>query len=288
MITAKQLLKIGQEHARGANSVLEPRFTSYNTNSGDRKAIVIYERQGRTLGDIVICPGYPGRENMVVLGKSLAQHGYRVHLPAQPGTKYAFEGEGTESNGDSSFITALENIEQYFLRIPRNGKPVILGGFSSGSVLAARIAEHNPQSVDGIFMIGGVFGTLEYFNGPSLGRKDISGWEGARRYFHACIAKQSEPGNVQIQGDPEKIYSSFRELVEGGLGVEEVLRGLSIPTAIVHSLDDEIVPFSHVEKFFPSSAMVLTFNMGHEMCPLDETGTPQRDIADSLYAFFTN
>jgi len=176
---------------------------------------------------------------------------------------------------------------QYFLDIPRDGKPVILGGFSAGSILAARIAEHHLESVDGMFVISGVLGAKEFFKNLNPGYGGLPVWESVKLFFHDCVARRSQDGYVKIQGDPEVLYQSFRSLVEGGLNIEEVFDLLTGPKAIIHSEKDIIVPFEYVRRFFPETVPVLLFEMDHEMNRLDSPGNCQGDIADKLSDVFS-
>jgi len=51
---------------------MEPRFTGYTPDAVDKRAVIIYDPKGEHIGDMLMCPGYPGRESMFILGHELA------------------------------------------------------------------------------------------------------------------------------------------------------------------------------------------------------------------------
>ncbi len=101
--------------------------------------VIIYEPNGEAIGNLVFYQGgLVKTEAYAVLGKMLAEHGFRVFLPKMP-ANLAITNTG-----------AFDKVYQTYV----DDKPWYIGGHSLGGAGAAIFVSNTQTQIDGLFFLG--------------------------------------------------------------------------------------------------------------------------------------
>lgn len=242
-----------------------------------------YHRAG-SIGELVICPGFPGKQNLENLEKHLADFGFNVHLPLHPGTAHRFDGDWNEIVSTTSFSDACTDIREYLrTEIIAKDKRMILGFYSLGTIFAAGLVQEFRDYLDGLVMISGVYDIPGFFAENVYTYRSLAGWAALEQFFCDCVTKQHLNGNTPLKGDPDQLYRDFKSMAEQVSHTSANQCFSDISTMVIHSLTDKWVPFAHARRFFPAHADVLIPEMDHSLMALQgQAGDPQREIAAAI------
>jgi len=175
---------------------------------------------------------------MRYLGERLAANGIRVRGVRLAGHATAPEdlGQATQENWYESVVGGFEELRAY-------GDPVIAVGLSCGAVLAARLAEDQPDAVSGLVMLAPAF-FLPLSQTIALKAVSILGRMTTTIYLH-----NQRSSDIHDQAAVE-IHPTCRlmplcapiELLKLSSIVRARLDRIGQPTLIMHSINDHTCP----------------------------------------------
>jgi len=283
----QDLITYGTNYFADSNLVKHRTYEFYH--EGDNTWLALPNLMDRRVpflnqADIVICPGWPGEQNLNEFIKALQDLSFTIFIPILPGIGQTYGGRTIEPKGKFSFEKSLELIIDGVERLlTRDDSRLILGGYCGGSLIAARIAERYSEKIDRVFLINGLFHAQEFFNEGLYSYKEWRGWDAMKRYIIDCHMK----GRVPLKGNSEEVFKGFKWLVESDSNIEEIFSKLNIPIAIVHSYYDKIFPYDYCSQYFPEKAVVLPFNASHSLKDPETKINKERDLAALLFKFLS-
>ncbi|HEY9860193.1 MAG TPA: YqiA/YcfP family alpha/beta fold hydrolase [Candidatus Obscuribacterales bacterium] len=141
------------------------------------------------------------------------------------------------NQGDFSHLTITRQMQQVEAEFPLDGTPVTLIGSSLGGLTAARIGQQNSQ-VQRLVLLAPAFGFLSHWL-SRLGEEQVRRWQ-TEKYL-----------SVYHYGEKRSLPLSYDFVLDASQYKEESLQR-SIPTLILHGLNDEVIPI-HASRNFAAN-----------------------------------
>jgi len=175
---------------------------------------------------------------MRYLGERLAANGIRVRGVRLAGHASAPEdlGQTTQENWYESVVRGFEELHAY-------GDPNIVIGLSCGAVLAARLAEDQPEAVAGLVMLAPAFFLPR---SQTMALKAISRFEAMTKtiYLHNQRSSDIHDQSAVLVHPTCRLMplSAPIELLRLSAIVRAHLQRIRQPTLIMHSINDHTCP----------------------------------------------
>jgi len=203
-----------------------------------------YSAQGGPCGALVL-HGFTGcPHSMRGLAEAFAEAGYTVELPRLPGHGTAIEDMLTTSWTDWS-----ATVQTAYRELAARCDQVVVAGLSMGGTLAVWLALHQPE-IAGLVLIN-----------PAMGTQETSEMQpGLQAALEAGMT--IVPGIGGDIADPHSTELAYADvpvapllsLLAASLEVTPRLGEITIPTLLIHSLQDHVVP--------PSASAAIEAGLG--------------------------
>lgn len=146
------------------------------------------------------------------------------------------------NQGDFLNLTLTRQIQQVRALFPPPPQPVILIGSSLGGLTAAWIAEKFSQ-VEQLILLAPAFEFLPRWL-EELGDEQVLDWQrqGSREFFHYGQQRQIPLGYGFVQDTAQYQDDQLQRPPQGGAQA-------SLPTLILHGVEDEVVPIQASRAF---------------------------------------
>jgi len=175
---------------------------------------------------------------MRYLGEQLAAQGIRVRGVRLAGHASAPEdlGQATEENWYESVVRGFEELRAY-------GDPTIVVGLSCGAVLAARLAEDQPEAVSGLVMLAPAF-FLSWQQTVALKAISVLGPMTKTIYLHNQRSSDIHDQSALLIHPTCRLMplSAPIELLKLSAVVRAPLQRIKQPALIMHSINDHTCP----------------------------------------------
>ena len=130
-----------------------------------------------------------------------------------------FDIDNPKDNDMECWINRCETIIE---QLVKNNKEIILVGFSMGGVIASKIAAE--RNIKKLVLIAPAYTYLTLSNAVSFLAKSVGG--------------DNKQSSNQL---PSGFYKTFTNVVDS---YKDKINSVTIPTLIIHGLDDEVIPYS--------------------------------------------
>jgi pimeloyl-ACP methyl ester carboxylesterase len=163
-----------------------------------------------------------------------------------------FAGSSGRADLDSELLGLREVVDAV-------GAPVVLLGGCEASVVPIALAARYPERVQALIIVNGTarFATDENYPGESLGSLQLLtnrvrvDWEG---FFRPFLSNDAPVPWTDI----DSLFELFRQFVTGEaltalcegilqVDVRQELTRITAPTLVIHSTEDEVIPFSQAQ-----------------------------------------
>ncbi|MBE9004617.1 alpha/beta fold hydrolase [Fortiea sp. LEGE XX443] len=136
--------------------------------------------------------------------------------------------------GDFSQLTITRQINQVAAEFPDDSEPVTLIGSSLGGLISAHLGQRY-QQVQRLILLAPAFGFLSHWL-PKLGNEEIKRWQ------------QEKYLMVYHYGEGRSLPLSYDFVTDAKQYPEDILQR-SIPTLILHGIQDEVIPITASQDF---------------------------------------
>lgn len=174
----------------------------------------------------------------------LATRGFAVHAPLLTG-----HGSHPAKLQDVTFDELVEEM-QHELDVARERHgPVVLAGFSLGSLVAMELAARRPGSLLGLVLLGNAL-SLSPPVSAALGFVDRRGWKLPDWYLlklWSADVRDPEQKKRIASYDRDPLRAAL-EVYRAGQRVRERLGEITCPTLILHGARDRVCPSSNVAQ----------------------------------------
>ncbi len=191
-----------------------------------------------------------------------------------------FQSQGLElqipdlNQGDFLNLTLTRQIHQVQALFPPPPEPVILIGSSLGGLSAAWVAEKSPQ-VQQLILLAPAFEFLPRWL-EELGDEQVQAWQrqGSREFFHYGEQRQLPLGYEFVQDTAQYQDDQLLRSPQGDAQA-------SLPTLILHGVEDEVVPIQASQRFAAKRPWVnlVELNSDHSL------GNVKAEIWEAIQAF---
>ena len=228
-------------------SVSFPTIETYQARDGDLLAVRVWRSASAPRARVVFLHGIVSHGGWYASSSAhLAENGYEVHFLERRGS-----GLNSKDRGDvASWKTWLEDVEVYLEHLG-NDCPRVLCGISWGGKLAAAVAFHRPDLMDGLGLLcPGLFARQQ----PGLLKQIIlsvlpRGWVARRRVTiplnDPALFTNSPRHQIYVRDDPLALRTVTLRFARGDLlltrFVCEATLSLKMPTLLVLAGQDKIV-----------------------------------------------
>lgn len=160
-------------------------------------------------------------------------------------------------------------------------RATILGSSEGGSLGAVFAATH-AERVERLILHS------TWMMGPAVSREGswdldwvLRRWGSGRLYAHLAPSLAAEPGGTELLSRFERLCATprtARHLLEliGQIDITEVLAAVSVPTLVLHRVDDPVIPIEHgrqIASRVPGAQLVELAGADHYLCSGDPTET---------------
>jgi carboxylesterase len=175
---------------------------------------------------------------MRYLGERLAAQGIRVR-----GVRLAGHASAPEDLGKATQENWYESVVRGFEELRAHGDPNIVIGLSCGAVLAARLAEDQPEAVSGLVMLAPAF-FLPWQQTMMLKALGILGGLTRSLYLHNDRGSDIHDKSAALIHPTCKLMplSAPMELLKLSAIVRRQLQRIHQPALIMHSVNDHTCP----------------------------------------------
>jgi acylglycerol lipase len=224
-----------------------PTIETYQARDGDLLAVRVWRPASVPLARVVFLHGIVSHGGWYASSSShLAENGYEVHFLERRGS-----GLNSKDRGDvAGWKTWLEDVEVYLEHLG-NDCPRVLCGISWGGKLAAAVALHRPDLIDGLGLLcPGLFARQQ----PGLLKQIIlsvlsRGWVARRRVRiplnDPALFTNSPRHQIYVRDDPLALRNVTLRFARADLlltrFVCEATLSLKMPTLLVLAGQDKIV-----------------------------------------------
>jgi len=212
----------------------------------------------------LVLHGFTGHPHSVKgVARALAAAGFAVECPLLPGHGTAME-DMLDTTWDDWSAAAADALERLRARLPEGGR-VVVAGLSMGGALTLWLATR-PPDLAGIALVNAVAEPA-----GDMRHLVLEAIEGDIEVFPGIGSDIADPDSVETayEGTPLR---ALLTLIDGVIGFQEGLAGITCPTLILSSPQDHVVPPSnsdHIATSVGGPVERVTLERSYHVATLD-------------------